>query len=306
MICIETLAFQDAMERLASCHADSGVDDNPQSMRLFGVSGVGKSFVFKEYCLRNPPVHGDEVTRLPVVCVKIPSKPTRRSIFRAFLHAVQIQVGPGSADSLRDRAKFLYTQCCVEFVCVDEVQHLIDRGQARTFAAAADALKEMLDLLMIPVAYGGAPRAQILFTHNNQLRSRVPETLRLYPFDLEGGFAQLRGFLHELACDMSDENRKWLASPEVATRMFYASDGVHRSIAFMVKRMARLAGDARKLDYVTLEKMFARHYWPNVPAVLNPFHKSFAMRRLNRVGEIHEPTYLDGDNHGEDAGYGQG
>lgn len=300
MICIETLAFQDAMARLAECHADSGIDDDPQSMKLLGVSGVGKSFIFKEYCLRHPPVIEDEVTRVPVVRVQIPSKPTRKSIFAAFLQAIQIHVGSGSADRLRDRAQILYKTCGVEFICVDEVQHLIDRGQANTFASAADALKEMLDLLKIPVAFGGAPRARILFAHNGQLRSRVPEVLKLHPFDLEGRFPQFRGFLYELAVGMSEANRKWLASSDVATRMFYATDGIHRTTAFMVKRMRGLADKGQTLDFVTLEKMFKRHYWSAVSAELNPFHKSFAMRRLNRTGELHEPTYLDGDNHEED------
>ncbi|WP_020723384.1 TniB family NTP-binding protein [Variovorax atrisoli] len=305
MICIETPVFQDAMARLAECHADSGVDDDPQSMKLLGVSGVGKSFLFKEYCLRHPPVFEDEVTRIPVVHVQIPSKPTRKGIFAAFLRALQVQPGLGVADRLRDRVETLYRACSVEFVCIDEIQHLIDRGRADTFASAADALKEMLDLLKIPVVYGGAPRAQILFAHNGQLRSRVPETLRLHPFNLESGFVQLRGFLYELAIGMSEANRKWIASIDVATRMFYATDGIHRTIAFMVKRMRGLADTGNSLDFITLEKMFERLYWSGVPAELNPFHKSFAMRRLNRFGELHAPTYLDGDNHESDAFHGE-
>ena len=303
MICIETAAFQNAMARLAECHADSGVDDDPQSMRLLGVSGVGKSFIFKEYCLRHPPVIEDEVTRVPVVLVKIPSKPTRRGVFAAFLKAVGIHAGAGSADKLCARTEILYDECSVQFVCIDEVQHLIDRGQAHTFASAADALKEMLDLLKIPVAFGGAPRAQTLFAHNGQLRSRVPETLKLYPFNLGDGFSQYRGFVHELSHGMSDANRRWLTGSAVSQRLFYATDGIHRTTAFMVKRMTQLAKQEQTLTFDLLEKMFVRYYWADVPAKLNPFHNSFVMRRLNRVGEIHAPTYLDGDNHEEGLTY---
>lgn len=289
------------MERLADCHTDSGYDENPQSLRVLGVSGVGKSFIFEEYRLRHPPVVEDEVTRTPVVHVKIPSSPTKKDIFAAFLVGVGAHIGIGTAAKYKERVEVLYRATGVEFICVDEVQHLIDRGSAQTFALAADALKEMLDLLMIPVAYGGAPRAEILFAHNSQFRSRVPETLKLYPFNLESQFAQFRGFLYELAHGMSEENRTWVASKEAATRLFYATDGIHRTAAFMVKRMTRLSAGGRLLDFQTLEKMFERHYWSRVPSELNPFHKSFAMRRLNGVGEIHQPTYLDGDNHEENA-----
>lgn len=297
MICIETASFQEAMIRLSDCHADSGQDDNPQSMKLLGVAGVGKSFVFREYCLRHPSVVGDEITHVPVVRVSIPSAPSKKDIFAAFVRGIGAHVGSGTAAKFRYRVETLYVNSGVEFICVDEIQHLVDRGQAQTYAAAADALKEMLDLLKLPVAYGGAPRAEILFSHNGQLRSRVPETLRLHPFNPLAQLSELRSFLFELAHELNDENRQWLASAPVAMRMFYATDGVHRTIALMVKRIARLEKTEKSLDFPTLERMFKRNYWPQVTPELNPFHRTFRMRRLNGAGEPFQPTYLDGDNH---------
>lgn len=295
---IELPDFQEAWKWLAESHADSGKDQNPLHMRLLGVSGVGKTFLLKEYRASHPPIHMDEVTEVPILYLSIPSPPTTKNIYAAFLTGLGANVWNGTSASYLRQVQVLCRNCGVKLIFIDEIHHFIDRGKASSYAAAADSLKEMLDLVGLPAIFSGAPRSRILFDHNSQLRSRVFLTHRLWPFDLESRFQDLRGFIYALTDQLPEEDREWLASPGVAERIFYATDGIHRNVTLLCKLIASGARRTSSLNYSKMGEFFSRIWSPHDDK-LNPFHKSFPMRRLNLNGEPHSPTYLDGDNHAD-------
>lgn len=293
---VELPDFQAAWQRLEECHKDAGSDNNPLNMRLLGVSGVGKTFLLQEYRNAFPMVAGEEVTRVPVLYLSIPSAPNRKSIYAAFLRGLGVDPGRGNTEQYQRRVMRLCEASMVEFVFVDEIHHFIDRGKAHSYATAADALKEMLDLIGRPFVLAGAPRARILFDHNSQLRSRVMGTFRLLPFDLES-LGSLMGYLYAITEALPQEQREWIATPEVATRIFFATDGVHRNIATWIKLVTNHAKAAGHIDYAQFADLFRTRIWSPDRKSFNPFEKDFEMRRLNRDGEPFQPTYLDGDNH---------
>lgn len=293
---VDLPAFRSAWDRLTECHKDAGVDNNPLNMRLLGVSGVGKTFLLKEYREAFPPVVDEELTTVPVLYISIPSAPTRKSIYAAFLRGLGVDPGSGTTESYQRRVLTLCQECAVEIVFVDEIHHFIDRGKAHSYAAAADALKELLDLISRPFILSGAPRSLILFDHNSQLRSRVMVTLRLRPFDLTD-LSALMGYLYALTDALPIAQRQWIVTPEVSTRIFYATDGIHRNIATWVKLMVNRARAQAHMDYAQLADIFRTYIWTPTSASHNPFDKNFVMRRLSQYGEPFQPTYLDGDNH---------
>lgn len=288
--------FRSAWERLLECHRDAGVDNNPLNMRLLGVSGVGKTFLLKEYRDAFPAVVEEELTTVPVLYMSIPSAPTRKSIYAAFLRGLGVDPGIGTTESYQRRVVKLCEECAVEIVFVDEIHHFLDRGKAHSYAAAADALKELLDLISRPFILCGAPRSRILFDHNSQLRSRVMVTLRLTPFDL-ANLTSLMGYLYALTDVLPQDQREWIATPEVATRIFYATDGIHRNVATWVKLMINRASLDGYADYAQFADIFRTRIWSPTRASDNPFDQNFTMRRLSLTGEPFQPTYLDGDNH---------
>ena len=295
-ICVELPEFRKAWQRLSECHNDAGRDNNPLNMRLLGVSGVGKTFLLREYRNAFPPVLEDEVTTIPVLYMSIPSAPTRKSLYAAFLKGLGVDPGQGTTEAYQRRITRLCDECQVEFVFVDEIHHFIDRGKAHSYATAADALKELLDMISRPFILSGAPRSRILFDHNSQLRSRVMATLHLMPFNLEQ-LGSLMGYLHALTEELSEDQRQWLASPDVATRIFFATDGVHRNVATWVKLVLIRAKIDGFVDYTQFADIFRTRIWSPARDADNPFSQHFVMRRLNRDGEPFQPTYLDGDNH---------
>lgn len=295
---IELPDFREAWQWLAESHADSGKDLNPLHMRLLGVSGVGKTFLLKEYRATHAPIHRSEMTEVPILYLSIPSPPTTKSIYAAFLKGLGVDAWNGTTLQYQRQVQILCRRCEVKLIFIDEIHHFIDRGKASSYAAAADALKEMLDLLGIAAIFSGAPRSRILFDHNSQLRSRVFLTHRLWPFDLESRLQDLRGFIYALTDQLTEVDREWLACPEVAERIFYATDGIHRNVTLLCKLVASGARNVPGLNYSKMSEIF-RRVWSPHDDKLNPFHKNFPMRRLNQVGEPYSPTYLDGDNHAD-------
>lgn len=292
---IDIPGFVKGWQRLRKCHRSYGTG-HLMHLRLIGVSGVAKTFLAKQYRAAHPPRNVGEATHVPVIYFAIPREPTTKSMYQSFLKGFGVRAMSGTANDIRDRVAVLCESCQVEFVIVDEIQHFVDHGGARAQMAAADALKEMIELMQRPFVLAGAPRSAALFLYNGQLRSRVMPTYRMHPFSL-AELSELMGFVYALVPDLPEEVRQWLASEDTATRIFYATDGIHRTVAAFVHQADILLSDGRPANYASLSEVFREHIWATPGSGLDPFERNFAMRRLNMTGEPYEPSIFDGDNH---------
>lgn len=298
-ICVELPEFQNAWARIQECHASARAARGPMHLRLLGQSGLGKSFLLNKYVEAFPKTQTKKGVHVPVALVTISSAPTVKGIYGAFLGSLGLAGVIGSVEALRHRALVLCNACQVELLLIDELNHVTDRGQIRTREAVGDALKEMLDALNRPTVFAGASRSLAIFDTNMQLRSRVLASFTLRPFNLNGRFDDLRGFIEALSTGEIDEmSVSWLSSPEVASRIFFATDGIHRTVSsFLASIHTAVRTEKCALDYVLLARLFTKYLWEKAPPALNPFHQSFPMRRLCEPGELYAPTALDGDNH---------
>lgn len=298
---IEIPDFQRAWARIKECHDSGKNDSGPMHVRLLGQSGLGKTFLLKEYRDAFPATRSSKGAHVPVALITIPSAPTVKGIYIAFLESLGLHGAMGTVEALRHRARVLCKACHVELFLVDELNHLTDRGQIRTREAVGDALKEMLETLNIPTVFSGASRAHIIFDTNMQLRSRVMASLTLRAFNLEERFEDLRGFIFALSeVDQDEQTANWLSSAEIASRIFFATDGIHRGITrFVIQVGAAMRKGQMSRNLELLAEIFKEYFWEDVPQALNPFGGDFPMRRLCEPGEPYSPTALDGDNHAE-------
>jgi hypothetical protein len=296
---VETPEFLQAWERIKECHESYRDEDGPIHLRLLGQSGLGKSFILKEYRDSFPVQENDGRPHCPVVLVAIPSVPTVRALYVAFLESLGVHGARGSAIELRHRVRVLCKKCGVELIIIDELNHLTDRGQIRTRESVGDALKELLDSMNLPVILSGAARSDVIFQTNIQLRSRVMAANTLRPFDLEERFEELRGFIGGLASGRLNRSlTKWITSNEITTRMFFATDGIHRTVAGYLSLVVKAhTVKGRTIDLPLLAEYFVKYIWEDSPKALNPFGDTFPVRRLCEPGEPFCPTELDGDNH---------
>lgn len=301
MVRIDTPDFSTAWRRLNECKQSRQHGGDPLNMRLLGVSGVGKSFLLRQYRDAHPRRREIGRTVVPVAYVPIPSGPSVKAIYVAMLEALGMHGVAGTADALRHRTTTLYQSCGVELCLFDELNHFVDGGRLRLRQAASDALKVTIESIGLPSVFTGAKRSHILFEQNMQLRSRATSSLTLRPYDLTLRFAELQGFVLALAGQLLEAPAaEQLARSDMAERIFYATDGIHRNVSRLLHRLQHLG--LTKDDQMTpgnLAQVFRTYFWEDAPDRLNPFCQGFEYRRLCRSGEPYVPTELDGDNHDE-------
>ncbi len=295
---IEIPSFKEAWDRIKKIH-HSYKRGRIKHLRILGVSGVAKTFLASSYEAAHPRTEQGTFTHIPVVHFKIPSSPSQKRVFQSLLKSLK---GPnsgeirGTAEKIRERIVTLVKSCGVELLIGDEIQHFLDRGKAHTYAAATDSLKELMEELQRPVILMGAPRAETLFLHNGQFRSRIMATHRMRPFHLDD-LRVFRGFVGALAANLPEDARAWLSSEETGIRIFYATDGIHRTVTGFVLDVADHVSSGRPMNYDTLSNVFRENIWNEPSPKLDPFRHDFRMPRLNPVGTSFHPTALDGDNH---------
>lgn len=299
---VSTPSFEAAWDKLAACHASFNSRHGPQHLRLLGQTGVGKTYLFKRYLAEHPRRPLDDREIVPVLLVPIPSTPTAAGVYGAILTALGVVANRNrTPDQLRDRVITLIRNLGVEILLLDEINHLVDRGRRRTHESVTDLIKQLVEAIEIPTVFAGASRSAQLFDTNAQLRSRVTASHFLEPFDLEERFMELRGFiLSWMERSHPPDQAEWLSSEDLATRIFYATDGMQRQLALLLNAIPVWDGEqaqSPELRMPDLAQLFRDLLWERAPTALNPFGEKFVYRRLSRSGEPYWPTPLDGDNH---------
>ena len=303
-ILVCTTSYETAWKRLVDCHRSGRSSQGPWHLRLLGQTGVGKTFLLERYVEEHPPIRTEERYVVPVLLVPIPSAPTQKGLYLAVLAALGAHAaGASSLEALRHRAITLIKNLGVEFLMLDELNHVLDRGQRRTREAVGDAIKQLVDAVGLPTVFAGAKRADQLFAANAQLRSRATASLTMKPFDLSGRFAELRGFIKAFLGPTHTAGQcDWMVEPDIATRIFYATDGMHRQVSQFLAAVplwTPLDAIAPASFMHVLKQVFRETLWESAPEPLNPFSDVFVYRRLDRKGEPYAPTALDGDNHSD-------
>lgn len=269
-------------------------------LRLHGVSGVGKTSLLHAYRDTHPRYNVQDRTVIPVLYTDLPAHPTPTSITAQLLNALG---DPGfNTGTLNLRLKRLFhliRECGVELILVDEVHHIMDRGQVRTHTAIADQFKNIIDHSEAAFVLSGAPRMKTLFQVNTQLRGRAMSGITLSPFDIldPSSLVAFKGVLASLALKMQIENFDLLLDDDSVKRFFYATDGVLRNLSNLLGQANRQLTTRRHLTLPVLQEAFHAVLWRPSSEEADPFARNFEFRRLVQCGEPYEPSILDGDNH---------
>ncbi len=292
-------SYSIAHQRIKAAHNSGKEGRRAENLKIVGASGTGKTTVLRDYQAAYPPRLAGDRTVIPVAYVVIPSQPTPKQCISQLLEALHLPAAPrGTLTSQIDQFVKLAKVCGLELILFDEIQHFVDRGSARSLSATADMLKVLIERVEVPAVFAGAPRAELLFASNMQLRRRFYQTVTLSPFDIFGDFPTLMGFVYSLMeGEFSDADRTYMASKDIAERLFYATDGMAGNIADFLRALARVTQEGQKLNRAVLSKVFREAFYPGALPNSDPFHDKFRFERLTKPGEPFEPSQLDGDNH---------
>ncbi len=289
-------AFENTIRRITRAHQMARAGNGPRHVMVLGPSGAGKSSVLEEYLHHFPSSEEVEQRRIPVLRVEIKSSPTVRSVAEDILKAMGVAMAyRGTVNEKTDRVVASLAKFGVELLMLDEVQHLLGANK-RSFGSNDETewLKTLLNLINIPVVLSGLPYAQALLSTNEQLRRRLDGVCYLSPFSIddEEAAADFAGVVNWFDGEIHGGKAIGLHENGMLARMFYASDGL---IGYLSKLLIgameiRLEHDHKRVELWMLEQSFTQRLWAEGVGPLNPFHKKFVQRRLNRAGELFAPT----------------
>lgn len=262
----------------------------PRHTLLIGEAGVGKTYLVDRFKSMNPPVEVDGLPRMPVVVVQTPPVPTVKSLAEATLQALGDPFADrGSAVNMRNRALAIMRNAQVENLIFEELHHFIDHGGPSASAAVADWLKAFIDCSGLCVLLTGLPRSQQILGINEQLRRRFSSQLVLEAFRFEESEDQqlFRSVLNEIDKALPLEDYQGLAQPELATRLYFASNGL---LGYLMKLLVGAVEvmaeqDCRRLEMEHFETAFTEVIWGNGIGKLNPFSPDFGYEQLNQLGQ---------------------
>lgn len=289
------VAAKNAIEANLGLYRETGI---AKHMLISGEPGTGKSTLCKWLKTRHPQIKLADRDQTPLLSIAIPPSATVQGVIDEMLKGLgDPYTARGTVTAKTSRVVTLCKNCRVEFMLLDEAQHLYDRGQATTQYKVADWLKSLIDTIGVPVTLIGLPNVEHLLQVNDQLRRRFSTGLRLAigqsdVHSIETECLQLFLSLASLV-DIPVSSRPYTAL-EMGQRLYRSSDGrvsYIKKLLFTAMQTA-LEQDIDEIDAQMLEDAFVKEIWPNGRGKLNPFNHAFEFRRLDRGGEPFQASHL--------------
>ncbi len=281
--------FTLAIREIARLHERGKEAGVAEGMLLVAQSGTGKSTALKFYEARFPRIETTRGTRIPVLRVVTPESPTVKTLAEAIFNAMSDSGSDkGTATAKTNRIIHFFKECGVELLFIDEFQHFYDGHRASETSRVSDWLKNLINMVGIPVILVGLPRSINVVTANPQLRRRfgAPHYMQPFGFDSYDDRLEFRGVLKSIqSClpmpciDLSEAN--------TAQRFYFASHGLLDYVVKIIDdAVSRACPDScEPLTQESFEAAFKRTIWLHAPDNLNPFSQKATLRLLNRTRE---------------------
>ena len=278
-----------AIARLQQLAAHSCEGEEPEHLLLVGEPGTGKSTLLKKFMSAHPRVEHPEFTEVPALYTEVPSKTSIKSL--AGLMLLNMGSDYWSRGDEVDRTYqlvHLIRACKCRIIILDEVNHLVDRGGAKTQYAIGDWIKQLGTSANASIVLAGTTRTQQLVWTNAQLASRYGEILTISPLSMKDDrAAEFMGALQSLESLIRPMPSIELSNPTIAEKIAFATAGRLRSIRKLLVRAVEIAGGQQrpKLDLAALSQAFEQVIYPRAPAERNPFSPTFNGSPLTNLDE---------------------
>ncbi|TFW72354.1 hypothetical protein C3Y98_04410 [Methylotenera oryzisoli] len=293
--CFPHRRFNSAICRIAEMHHYSQINQVSTGLVLSGFTGVGKSTIVKYYAEQFSRSAENGVTRIPVLVVNTPGKPSLRSLGEAILIAMGDPMAHrDSGEQKTARIKKFIERCQVELIIFDEFHHCFFTANTNKFREITDWLKSLMNSTSICLIVAGLPEAEEVIKTNSQLTRRLSSRIALSPFlyEDEDDFREFRGLLKTFQEKLPLPVVTPLHEANLARRFIVASGGrldYIRKVLEGAVAAAYLAG-IKVLDLPTYASGFRNEVWDKAPDRLNPFHADAILRPLIKAGEPFETS----------------
>lgn len=268
--------------------------EEPEHLILLGEPGVGKSTLLRRYAETHARVEHVEVTEIPVLYVSVPAACSIKKLAGVLLLAMKSPFwNRGSEADRTHQLMTLLRACRVRLVILDEVNHLLDRGAAKTHYAVGDWVKQISDEAGVSFVLAGTPVTERLMWTNEQLRSRFSEVICLSPLGLgtAAEAATFEGALKTYQALLTGIDAVNLTSASMLKHLAIATGGRLRAMRRLLVRAVELAQAQvqPELGVDILGQAFREVIFDRAPDARNPFSKAFDGRPLSAPGEPYGP-----------------
>lgn len=271
--------FSEVIEKIEYCHKTSKFSSEPECLYIGGLTGTGKTTICREYSDKYPRREEGDVTKIPVLMASIPSPATEKGMVTKILYEIGDPLAETGSKLVQTiRLMRLIDKCEVELIMLDEFQHFVDRESEKVLKTVTDWLKVLIGDTGVPLVLlglHGTGQPEKIFDANPQLSRRFANRHTLEPFKFFSTEEkdEFRWFLFTIDMALPLETRSRLADMDMATRIYYASDGVVAYIMKLIKRGTSMALK-RNEEYLTtdiLARAFEQHVLSDKPWKINPF-----------------------------------
>ncbi|MGH8049826.1 MAG: TniB family NTP-binding protein [Arenimonas sp.] len=271
-------SYNMGLAELKRSYDSVGTTDFPQCLHIVGASRAGKTCLINEFRKLYPSYRAQDGVQIRIVYAEIPPTGTIMGVMENILYALGDPVwSKGTASNKLARVIDQLEKCGCRMLVLDELQHLVDKGQNRMLKQTRDWIKALANANRWAVVVCGLETSRAVITQDAQLKARFDAEIRLPRFDWDDDalytqfLGVLGGFQEGLAPfslpDMQDET--------VALRFYLASGGL---IGYVVKLLNRAIQDAiadkrTAIGLPELEKAFRRaiSFASDIPAEEGPF-----------------------------------
>lgn len=166
-------AFEKAASRLEQCYNYANGASEPICIAILGESRTGKSRVLEECYAKHPQVRNEDGLTVPILRVKVPSKPTVKSLAEIMLYAMRDdKFDKGTENVKTNRLRLLMRNTGTKMVMLDEFQHFYDMGTSKIMHHVADWLKILVDDCRVALVVAGLEKCSAVINQNEQLAGR--------------------------------------------------------------------------------------------------------------------------------------
>lgn len=231
-----------------------------QNILIIGEPNIGKTSTIRSFEQKHSSYtledqEGMSIIVRPVILTVASDNADVKFLYISILESFWTPFNPSDPlAKLRHQTFHLLRECNVKMLIIDEIHHFL-RGSPKQQRNVMDALKNIGNILMIPIVCAGLKESELILTSDPQLSSRF-DVIRLKKWELDVNFlALLKSFEKRLPLKKSSE----LHSKEKATLLHLISQG---NIGDLHKLLIECTTDAIKNDIeeITIE-IIKKYKW---------------------------------------------
>jgi Cdc6-like AAA superfamily ATPase len=264
------------LDCIEECHESYFRKGEKVNLFISGETGLGKTTICNNYVAKFPKGKDENGAVIPVLYTSMPTSPTPKGLTTQMLNDIECPAWyMGVLIKQKIRLVELVKDCKVQLVIMDELQHVIDPDSEDVLSKVSNLLKELINLLQVPIVMVGLPESVAVLTSNRQLGRRVSQREELTEFrweDVEQR-KQFKSLLKTIDGKLPLNKSSRLAATDMAQRIHFASDGVIDHFMKLIRHSAEFAvkKDMDCIDMPLLSAVYDKHVSKLFPKKFNPF-----------------------------------